>query len=148
MSNSARDKFIIMESKIFIDINYSSREPQIVIHAKDSDDPRDKLVSMLTGQAMPGIRDGFCRIERYANEGMIVITPVSPVDMIKFIPQIAETAETCKVIDTSDVPQQYREILQSELARVLATPDRPQSSLLPLFEQLCRPIMPEKPSQG
>lgn len=113
-----------MESKIFIDINYASRDPQIVIHSKESDDPRDKLVSMLTGHSMPGVRDGYCRIERYpgtAKEGVeiAVITPVHPVDLIKHIPQIAELAESNKAHDTSEVPGILRRVIKSEYERLL-----------------------------
>ena len=82
-----------MESKIFIDINYASRSPQIVIRQKDSEDPRDRLVGMLLGEAMPGVADGFCHIERYSEQPgtyVAIITPVGPVDMVKYIPQIAE----------------------------------------------------------
>lgn len=87
-----------------IDINYSSREPQIVIHQKESDDPRDKLISMFIGEAMPGVRDGYCRIERYPGTEMIVITPLHPVDAIRHIPAIANYAEENASCDTSQVP--------------------------------------------
>lgn len=112
-----------MESKIFIDINYSSRDPQIVIHSKESDDPRDKLVSMLTGHSMPGVRDGYCRIERYpgpAKEGVdiAVITPVHPIELIKHIPEIARLALNNASCDTSKVPETYREIIEGECRRL------------------------------
>lgn len=131
-----------MESKIVIDINYASRSPQIIIHKKESDDARDKLLAMFTGDSMPGVRDGYCRIERYT-EGLyevVTITPVHPTEMIKHIPGIAKLAEENVFSDTSDVLSQYVEILKKELDRVLATPDRP--SLLPLLEQLLRPVQP------
>lgn len=118
VSNSARQKKIVMESKIMIDINYASRDPQIVIHQKESDDPRDKLVSMLTGHAMPGVRDGYCRIERYPGTEMIVITPLHPVDAIKHIPTIAKFAEENAACDTSEVPARLREIIDSEYKRL------------------------------
>ena len=111
-----------MESKILIDINYSSRDPQIVITQKDSDDPRDKLISMFTGHSMPGVRDGYCRIERMPSDGVVIITPVHPVDMIKHIPLIAEFAEENATCDTSEMPKKYLEILKSELDRVSGVP--------------------------
>jgi hypothetical protein len=123
VSNSARQKLNIMESKILIDINYASREPQIVIHVKESDDPRDKLISMFTGQAMPGVRDGYCRIERYPNQDMVVITPVHPVDLIKHIPTIAKFAEENAASDTSSVPDKLREIIAGEYDRLGGTTD-------------------------
>lgn len=109
-----------MESKIMIDINYASRSPQIVIRYKDSDDPRDKLVSMLTGEAMPGVRDGYCRIERYPgpNEEIAVITPIHPVEAIKHIPTIALLAESNGSIDTTQVSVEYRRIIESECKRI------------------------------
>ena len=115
-TNSGRQKLNIMESKILIDINYASREPQIVISQSDSDDPRDKLVSMFAGQAMPGVRDGYCKIERYAegNGTKIVITPVHPVDLIKHIPTIAKFAEENAASDTSSVPAELKKIIEGE----------------------------------
>lgn len=112
-----------MESKILIDINYASREPQIVISQNDSDDPRDKLVSMFTGQAMPGVRDGYCRIERYSegNGTKVVITPVHPVDFIKHIPIIAKFAEENASCDTSGVPVELRKIIDAEYHRLRDT---------------------------
>jgi len=113
-SNSAREKNIVMESKIMIDINYASREPQIVINEKSSDDPRDKLVSMFTGQAMPGVRDGYCRIERYpSSDGttQIVITPLHPLDAIGHIPIIAQFAKENATCDTSSVANRIQKII-------------------------------------
>lgn len=111
-----------MESKIFIDINYASRLPQIVINYRMSEDPRDKLVAMLTGEAMPGVRDGYCRIERYPGPAPIdeiaVITPVHPVELIKYIPLIAELAEGNASCDTSKVPEIYRGIIEGEYRRL------------------------------
>lgn len=104
-----------------IDINSASRNPQIVIRQKESDDPRDKLVSMFTGHSMPGVRDGFCRIERYPEsngETVIVITPVHPIDMIREIPTIAELAEENNSIDTKDVIENYRKIIAAEVERL------------------------------
>lgn len=127
-----------MESKIFIDINYASREPQIAIIPVDTDDPRDKLVSMFTGHAMPGVKDGFCRIERV--DGRIIITPIHPLDILKYIPIMRDLAELNPAIDTSGMREFYLEILQSELGRIMAV-DSP--SLLPLFEQLLKPVRQE-----
>ena len=110
-----------MESKIFIDINYASRLPQIVIHHKESDDPRDKLISMLTGDAMPGVRDGYCRIERYPVKGELeisVITPVHPVELVNHIPMIAKAAEDNLAYDTSGMSETYRSIIESECQRL------------------------------
>lgn len=107
-----------MESKIMIDINYASREPQIVINEKSSDDPRDKLVAMFTGQAMPGVRDGYCRIERYPNSDgstQIVITPLHPLDAIGHIPLIAQFAKENATCDTSSVAHRIQKMI-SELA--------------------------------
>lgn len=122
MSNSAPDKTHIMESKIMININYASRDPEVKILYKDSDDPRDVLVSMLTGHAMPGVNDGYCRIERYAgnNEAAqtIIITPVNPVDMIKHIPIIAQYAHENAAVDTAKVSEQYRAIIKAEYERL------------------------------
>lgn len=121
MSNSARDKFIIMESKIFIDINYASRSPQIVIRQKDSEDPRDKITSMFINESMPGVRDGYCRIERYADDPatyVAIITPVHPVDMINHIQTIAKFAHENAAVDTSKVPEQYRQIIKEEFERL------------------------------
>lgn len=103
-----------MESKIMIDINYASREPQIVINEKSSDDPRDKLVSMFTGHAMPGVRDGYCRIERYpSSDGttQIVITPLHPLDAIGHIPIIAQLAKENATCDTSSVANRIQKII-------------------------------------
>lgn len=91
-----------MESKILIDINYSSRDPQILIQYKESEDPRDKLIAMLTGHAMPGVQDGYCRIERSHSHGgtdFIVITPLSPEDALKHIPSIKRFALESNVVD-------------------------------------------------
>lgn len=110
-----------MESKIMIDINYASRDPQIVIHFKESDDPRDKLVSMLTGHAMPGVRDGYCRIERYPgpkDAEIAVITPVHPTALIQHIPMIVNAAENNATCDTSGVAETYRSIIESESHRL------------------------------
>lgn len=104
-----------------IDINYASRDPQIVIRQKESDDPRDKLVSMFTGQSMPGVRDGYCKIERFAEtngETNVTITPVHPVDLIKHIPTIALLAESNGSIDTRAVPETYRGIIETECRRI------------------------------
>ena len=104
-----------------IDINYASRDPQIVIQQKESDDPRDKLISMFTGQSMPGVRDGYCRIERYAEvngEVKVVITPVHPVELINHIPLIAKFAEENAACDTSGVAERYLKIIQQEGARI------------------------------
>lgn len=94
-----------MESKIFIDINYASRDPQIVIQrGHDSDDPRDKLITMLVGQAMPGVRDGYCRIERSERNEKVeiaIITPLDPGEAIKHIPAIKEFALSSAVCDTA-----------------------------------------------
>lgn len=110
-----------MESKILIDINYASHDPQIVIKQQDSDDPRDKLISMFTGQSMPGVRDGYCRIERMPNVtggSEVIITPVHPLDMIDHIPTIAKLAEENATCDTSRVPARYREIIKKEYQRI------------------------------
>lgn len=127
VSNSARDKINIMESKILIDINYASREPQIVIQQGESDDPRDKLVSMFTGHAMPGVREGYCRIERYPemHGTKVVITPVHPVDLIKHIPTISKFAEENAACDTSGVPVELRKIIEEEYRRLKGT-DEPE----------------------
>lgn len=98
-----------MESKILIDINYSTREPQILIHhVQRSDDPRDKLITMLVGQAMPGVRDGYCRIERsQANDKfeVVVITPLDPGEAVKHIPLIKEQAIQNECTDTGGVKE-------------------------------------------
>src|ERR1700677_694150 len=107
-----------MESNIMIDINYASRDPQIIILQKDSNDPRDKLVSMFTGHSMPGVRDGYCQIERYAGDEKVVITPVHPVDLINHIPTIAKFAEENVSCDTSGVPEKYRKIIEAEYERL------------------------------
>lgn len=95
-----------MESKILIDISYSTREPQILINHVDSDDPRDKLISMFTGQAMPGVRDGYCRIER-SHTGTagerIAIMPLDPLEVVKHIPTIKQNALENAVIDKSGI---------------------------------------------
>jgi hypothetical protein len=124
-----------MESKIMIDINYASREPQIVISQNDSDDPRDKLVSMFTGQAMPGVSDGYCRIERYpeGNGTKVVITPVHPVDMIKHIPTIAKFAEENA---PSDVSAELRKIIEGEYARITVDKDG-----VPIAGQIQREVL-------
>lgn len=104
-----------------IDISYASREPQILIKQQDSDDPRDKLISMLSGQAMPGVRDGYCKIERVPSVtggSEVVITPIHPIDMIAHIPAIAIAAEMNPACDTSGVPKHYREIIEREWRRV------------------------------
>lgn len=102
-----------MESKILIDINYSTREPQILIrHIADSEDPRDKLISMLTGQAMPGVNDGYCRIERCPSSGnavTILITPLDPGEAIKHIPMIKQNARQNACIDTNGFNQRIEE---------------------------------------
>lgn len=103
-----------MESKILIDINYSTREPQIVIqHAGGlGDDPRDKLISMLCGQSMPGARDGYCRIERSHSErgiDFIVITPLDPFEAVKHIPEIKRAARENVVIETNGFNQRIEE---------------------------------------
>lgn len=111
-----------MESKIFIDINYASRDPQIVIHSKESDDPRDKLVSMLTGHSMPGVSDGYCRIERYpgGKDGaeIAVITPINPAKLVQCIPMIVNAAENNAAIDTSGVSETWRSIVECEWNRI------------------------------
>jgi hypothetical protein len=110
-----------MESKIMIDINYASREPQVVISQRDSEDPRDKLISMFTGGSMPGVREGYCRIERYSElnvESKVVITPVHPVDLIDHIPLIAKFAEENVSCDTSEVPGKYRKVIEDEYERL------------------------------
>lgn len=110
-----------MQSKIWIDINYLSRTPQIMVDYKESNDPRDKLISMLTGEAMPGVRDGYCRIERYTElngETKVVITPIHPVDLIKHIPTIALLAESNAACDTSAVPDILRTVIESEYKRL------------------------------
>jgi len=150
-----------MESKIMISIDYASRQPQVRILYKDSDDPRDTLVSMFIGQSMPGVSDGYCRIERYAGqEGdarIIVITPIHPTEMINHIPAIAKYAHENAASDTSEIPQRYRKILEQEynrlseaapgkIAEPAKTPQQP--SLLPVFEQICRPLMPESSSKS
>ena len=112
-----------MESKIFIDINYSTRSPQITIRQRDSEDTRDKLVAMLVGEAMPGVSDGYCRIERYSDQpgtSVAIITPVHPVDMIKHILTIAKLAHDNAAVDTSGVPDAYRAIIESEYKRLQA----------------------------
>lgn len=110
-----------MESKIFIDINYASRAPQIVIRQKDSEDPRDKLIAMLLGEGMPGVSDGYCRIERYSDQQgtcVAVITAISPIDMIKHIPTIAELAHKNAACDMSGVPDTYRSIIEDEYQKL------------------------------
>jgi hypothetical protein len=111
-----------MESKILIDINYASREPQIVIHQKDSDDPRDKLVSMFTGGSMPGVRDGYCRIERYPEmngDAKVVITPVHPEELVNHIPTIAKLAEENNSYNTAEVFGKYLRIIENEYERLM-----------------------------
>jgi hypothetical protein len=118
-----------MESKIMIDINYASRDPQIVIQQKESDDPRDKLVSMFTGHSMPGVRDGYCRIERYPEingDAKVVITPVHPVELINHIPLIAKFAEENAASDTSEVPKRYRKIIKGESDRLKIKDEDPE----------------------
>lgn len=69
---------------------------------------------------MPGVRDGYCRIERYADDldtYVAVITPVGPVHMIDHIPTIAKLAEENAAVDTSKVPERYRKVLESEISR-------------------------------
>jgi len=115
-----------MESKIFVDIDYATRDPRIKIYYKDSEDCRDKLISMITGQSMPGSSDGFCRIERYPNssatdhgcDGVIVITPVGPVEMIGFITQIRDYAFDNFCIDTSGGRETYKKIIESEYKKL------------------------------
>jgi hypothetical protein len=128
-----------MESKIMIDINYASRDPQIVIHQKDSDDPRDKLVSMFTGHSMPGVRDGYCRIERMPNDNggtEVVITPIWPTDLIKHIPLIAKFAHENPASDTAGVPSEYRKIIEGEYARICVDKDG-----VPIIGQIQREIL-------
>jgi len=111
-----------MESKIFIDINYASRTPQIVVHrGGESDDPRDKLIDMLLGEAMPGVSAGYCLIERYAERDgktVSVITPVHPTEMISHIPLIAQYAHENKAVDTAKVPKRYEEIITAEYDKI------------------------------
>lgn len=95
-----------MESKILIDISYSTREPMIVIQHTFSDDPRDKLINMLIGQAMPGAQNGYCRITRtHSDKGAeyIEIVPLDPIDVIRHIPQIVELAISNSCIDTTEI---------------------------------------------
>lgn len=114
-----------MESKIFIDVNYATRSPQITMNQKDSDDPRDKLIAMLLGEAMPGVRDGYCRIERYSDQNGVVvavITPVGPIEMLKYIPDIIRQAEENACIDKADVPKILLALFESHRDRLLAVP--------------------------
>ena len=60
---------------------------------------------MLAGQAMPGVRDGYCRIERSHSDkdiDYIVITPLDPGAVLKNIPSMVRLALDNKVIDTAD----------------------------------------------
>lgn len=110
-----------MESKILIDINYASRSPQILIKHKDSEDPRDKLISMFTGESMPGVSDGYCRIERYPKvdgEDSTVITPIHPVDMIKHLSAIVQLAHDNPVVDTAGVKERYMSFVEAEYIRL------------------------------
>lgn len=144
-----------MESKIFIDINYASRDPQIVIHSKESDDPRDKLVSMLTGHSMPGVRDGYCRIERYpgpAKEGseIAVITPIHPTEAIKHIPQIVELATNNNTYSRDEVKAKYKEILIAEITKIrdededfaVADPELTYEAALEMVDHVCVEKLP------
>lgn len=102
-----------MESKLLIDINYASRDPQIVIQYKESSDPRDKLLAMLSGQAMPGVLDGYCTIERFATENgfeAVIITPLHPGDTIKRIPLIKKLALENLCVDTDG----YKETIERQ----------------------------------
>lgn len=104
-----------MESKILIDVCYSTRQPQILIQSKQSDDPRDKLVSMFTGEAMPGVRDGYCRIERtHSNHDIdhIQITPLDPIEAVKHIKAIVRLALENNAIDTTGVRELISKILK------------------------------------
>lgn len=107
---------------MMIDINYASRDPQIVIRQKESEDPRDKLVSMFTGHSMPGVRDGYCRIERYPDETngemKVVITPIHPIDMIGHILYIAKLALENNSLNTAVVLDQYEKIIAGEFERL------------------------------
>lgn len=70
---------------------------------------------------MPGVRDGYCRIERFPgvkDTEISVITPVHPVDMISHIPAIAELAQDNGAIDTSKAPGAYRTIIEGEYNRL------------------------------
>ena len=95
--------------------------PQVKIQYKSSDDPRDTLIAMLTGESMPGVRDGYCRIERYPGENgfeTAVITPIDPVEMVKHIPLIGEYAFNSPVRDTAEVPSRYFKIIEGEYKRL------------------------------
>lgn len=114
-----------MESKIFIDIHYASRSPQITIIQKDSDDPRDKLIAMLLGEAMPGIKDGYCQIERYSElngNTVAVITPINPIDMLKHLSAIIAHAEENACIDKVNVPEILLAFFETHRHRLPAVP--------------------------
>lgn len=133
VSNSARDKLNIMESKILIDINYASREPQVIIQHKESDDPRDKLIAMFAGQAMPGVRDGYCRIERShsaKDTDFITITPLDPIEAVKHVKAIKRLALENACIDTAGVKEMIEKQELSE--NILSEPE-----LLKQLDDMC-----------
>lgn len=110
-----------MESKILIDVSYSTRQPQILIQHKYSDDPRDKLVAMFTGEAMPGVRDGYCRIERtHSNHDIdhIQITPLDPIEAVKHIKAIVRLALENNAIDTSDVRELITNVFKEAMTQL------------------------------
>lgn len=130
-----------------IDINYASRDPQIVIHQSDGDDPRDKLISMFTGEAMPGVRDGYCRIERYPNDEktgtVVVITPIHPVEMIKHIPLIIQYASENAASDTAAVPETLLAIIEAEHKRLkVENPEEIFAAALEMIDHVSSVKMP------
>jgi hypothetical protein len=142
-----------MESNILIDINYATRDPQIVLKYRDSDDPRDKLISMFAGQAMPGVRDGYCRIERSHSQkdiDFIVITPLDPGEAIKHIAAIKKFAINSACINTTGFKERIeRDELEAVDSRLQEILDGEDVANWNIMKGMLNPNQkPDLPSQG
>lgn len=133
-----------MESNILIDISYSTREPQIVIKCRESDDPRDKLITMFAGQAMPGVRDGYCRIERSHSQkdvDFIVIVPLDPGEAVKHIPSIRDGALSNAAICRDGFKERIEKDLLHEVNPLFARTQ--QKGLFPKWEEIYLQLVSE-----